>query len=500
MLLAAVTRPVTIEPWEYLMVLVYLAGIGVVYSRRKNLEIARNPEFRYYILGIYAKILGSVFFSLIYVYYYGNGDTISFFNSARPLANLMISDPARYLRALFEESNWTNYYSTFDPSSGYPIGYIYMDQRSYVLVKMISPIVLITMHNYLLSGVVVATIAFGGVWSLYRTLVRYYPRLHWELAIAVLFFPSTVFWGSGIMKDTFTFTALGWYVHCIDRIFFLKKGVRNAWIIAVVSAALMIAMKPYVFMMIFPATVLWVLYRRITGIRNVLIRLIFLPFMVALFMGFTIFTLVSLGDRFDKFSLDRALQTVVTAQDDMKRSEQYGENYFDLGDLEATWGSVMSKFPQATFAGLFRPALTDVSNVVMALAALENTWLLLFFIRILIRSRIVHFFTLLRVNPLLQVCFLFTMGYAFMIGVTTPNFGAMVRFKIPLLPLFVAGMYITSYILDRRREVLRSGKRFSFDVYADGDPQAHVVQVPPAGGRRRVPRPGPVPAVARMAP
>jgi hypothetical protein len=58
-----------------------------------------------------------------------------------------------------------------------------------------------------------------------------------------------------------------------------------------------------------------------------------------------------------------------------------------------------------------------------------------------------------------------------MIGVTTPNYGALVRFKIPLIPLFVSGMYITAYILKERKAVIASGKRFDFKDYSDGDPR-----------------------------
>ena len=456
--------------WEYPVLILYMVFVGVIYSREKNLNIKIHPEYKYYLWGLYTKILGSFFFSMIYVYYYGNGDTVSFFRSALPLADLALIDPAKYLQALFAENSIENYYHFFNSDTGYPLGYVYVDTRSYMLVRIISPLVLLSFKSFLLSAAFVSTFAFGGVWRLYRTLVRYYPRLQWQLAISVIFFPSSVFWGSGIMKDTFTFTALAWYIHGMDRIFFLKQERRSAWVIVLLATFIMITMKPYIFMMIFPASLLWILYHRVAKLRNLLIRLVFLPLAFTLFGILSYYTLISLGDRLSKFSLDKALETIVIAQEDLKRSAQYGENYFDLGDIEPTWTSVLSKFPQASFAGLFRPSILEANNVVMVLAALENTWILLFFVYILIKTRLVHFISLLRSNPLLQMCYLFSIGYAFMIGVTTPNFGAMVRFKIPLLPFFISAMFITAYILNRRAETLRKGGRFSFERFADGDP------------------------------
>jgi hypothetical protein len=464
-------RPITIEFWEYLIVVFYMVLIGAIFSRTKNINIKKHPEYKYYIWGVYAKIVGGVMFSMIYVYYYGNGDTISYFTSAQPLAKLLMNDPVTYVKAMVEENSWSNYYRFFNQETGYPHGYVYIDSRTFILSKLISPLVILGMNSFLLTGALVSTIAFGGIWSLYKTFVRYYPSLRGELAIAILFFPSTVFWGSGIMKDTFTFTAMCWYVHSMDSIFFQKRDKVKSWFTAVIATLVMISMKPYIFMMIFPGTLLWIMYHRVQRLPNAMIRALFLPFAL-ITMGFiTVTILNSLGDQLNKFSLDKALETVVVAQKDMKRSEQYGDNYFDLGEVEATWTSVISKFPSATFAGLFLPSILHSNNIVMFIAALENTWLLIFFVRILVRTRIYHFITLLRTNPLLQMCFLFTMGYAFMIGVTTPNFGAMVRFKIPLLPLFVSAMYISSFILDKRRDRIRNGKHFSFTWFTDGEPR-----------------------------
>jgi hypothetical protein len=149
---------------------------------------------------------------------------------------------------------------------------------------------------------------------------------------------------------------------------------------------------------------------------------------------------------------------------------------------------VFSKAPAATFAGLFMPSFFQVDNVVMLMAALENAWLLLFFVSILVQSRLLHFFALLRSNPLLQMFYVFAFAYAFMIGVTTPNYGALVRFKIPLIPLFVSGMYITAYILNERKVMIASGKRFDFGVYSDGDPKRFFARTSdPVGtmGRKR---------------
>ena len=461
---------VTIEHLEVSVSILLVAVAATLHSRKKNIAIKKHPEYRYYLWGLYAKVLGGVFFTLIYLYYYGNGDTVSFYLSAIPLVNVFMEDPMTYLKALFAENTMENRMAYFSPNTGYPLGYIYFDPRTYTLVRIISPLMIIGFKSFLLTTILVAMVSYTGVWRLYRMLVRYYPKLRGKLAIAVLFMPSCIFWGSGILKDTFTFAAMCWYIAALDSIFFLKKDRIPSWIAVILSVLVMVAMKPYIFMAIFPASILWLIYNRVARIRSSLVRLLAIPVGMALLVSISLFTLNSLGDKLDKFSLENALQTTVTTQRDMKRSEQYGSNYFDLGEIEPTWGSVMSKFPAATFAGLYRPSLLESNNVVMLLAALENTWLLLLSIQVLVRTRVWHLITLIRVNPLLQMCYLFAIGYAFMIGITTPNFGALVRFKIPLLPFMLSGLFITSHILDRRRDARGRKGRFSFQDFVNGDP------------------------------
>ncbi len=465
------TPIVTIEAWEYLLLVLYMVAIGAFFAWRKARLMLLHPEYRYYTWALHAKIMGGVLFTLTYIYYYGNGDTISYFNSSVILSRMAVNDPAGWVRALFIDNSMENYYKLFDNATGYPLEYVYVDDHTYALVKFTSVLALLGLNSILLTVALVSTVAYGGVWHFYRMLVRYYPSMQRELTFAVLFFPSVVFWGSGIMKDTFTFTGLCWFIHALDGIFFNKRNVRWAWLTLLFASYVLITMKPYVFMMIVPAGLLWVLYFRVKRLKNVFMRLFLLPMGAITVSVLAFFILSRLEGSLGKYSLGNALDTIMVTQADMKRSEQYGSNYFDLGDIEPTWGSVLSKFPQAVFAGLYRPSLFEVNNVVMLLTALENTFLLLLTLYIMVRSRIFFLITLLLKNSMLQMFLMFSVSYAFMIAITTPNFGAMVRFKIPLLPMFLSGLFIARFILDRRLEAMRAGRTFRFDDFENGEPR-----------------------------
>lgn len=462
---------VDIAYWEYVLGFVYLLIIFIYFAREKNIKLKGAPEYRHFIWGLFAKLFGGVAFSLIYFYYYAGGDTIMYFYSAVSLSKMAAVDPGMYLDVVTGPNSMENL-SKFNDTIGYPFAYVYFDPRTYFLIRVISPLVYITFNSYLLTTLILASISYIGIWRCYRTFVSYFPSLMNKFAVAFLYMPSVVFWGSGIMKDTLTFSATCWYIHSLDEVFFKRRNFVMGMAGLVVSSAIMIIMKPYIFMAVFPVSVLWLLYSRVAAIRSSLIRFVLLPTAVVAMFGMSMYVLTTLGDRLDKFSLQSALTTIQTTQADMIRAEQYGNNFFDIGTIDGTWTGLISKFPIATNAALFRPYIWEARSVVVLLSALENSWLMGFILLLLWRTRVRFFFRCLMGNPLVLVCFIFAVLFGFTIGVSTPNFGALVRFKIPLVPFFVAGLYIISFLNELRRRTEHAGYRFDLREYRSGEPKA----------------------------
>jgi hypothetical protein len=186
-----------------------------------------------------------------------------------------------------------------------------------------------------------------------------------------------------------------------------------------------------------------------------------------------------------KFSLQSAIETIQVNQSDMKRSEHYGNNYFDIGEFDGTWAGLLSKFPVATTAGLFRPFLWEARNVVMALSGLENMWLLWLLLSTLYRAGPGLFLRTISAVPLLLMSILFAVLLAFVVGATTPNFGALVRFKIPLIPFLVCGLFMIRHIAAIRDQQRQLGKRIELGVFANGTAGVPELSVLKTKGRSR---------------
>ena len=87
----------------------------------------------------------------------------------------------------------------------------------------------------------------------------------------------------------------------------------------------------------------------------------------------------------------------------------------------------------------------------MVFAGIENLILLALFVWALVKTRVLGFFPYIFSNPLLILGFIFTLLLAFSIGLTSANFGALVRYKVPLVPFFTAILLLA--IQSRNKEV-----------------------------------------------
>lgn len=88
----------------------------------------------------------------------------------------------------------------------------------------------------------------------------------------------------------------------------------------------------------------------------------------------------------------------------------------------------------------------------MLLSAMEALVLLLLTFYLL-ASKPASFFRSLS-NPNVLFCFVFSVTFAFAVGVSTYNFGTLSRYKIPLLPFFAVGLILVADQANRERKLL----------------------------------------------
>lgn len=425
--------------WEYPVMLALLVIAFLLARRTKAKKIKEFPEYRYYVPGMLIKIGGGFLFACIYIFYYKQGDTTSYYECSMAFTRLLLHDPGDFLTVLFGGGT-QEMKSFFTEATGEPLMYMFEENSTRFTIKILIPFVFLAGQSYFITTFFVAIFTYGGLWGLYRMFVSYYPHYSKQLAWAVLFMPSVAFWGSGILKDSFTLAATSFLIVRINALI-RKEGTFWLNLLAIMFFSyIIISIKAYVMLIIMPSAMVWLIYSRITKI-NRLVKYLILPVVILAITAGSYYGLQALGESLGKFSVENALKTASVNQHDLKQ-EYYEGNAFDIGDFEPTVAGAASKFPQATLAGLFRPYLWDTRNIMMFLSALENSILLAFTLWIILRIKWRITFQYLGKHPLVIYCLVFSILFAFMIGLTSPNYGALVRFKVPFIPLYMASLMI----------------------------------------------------------
>ncbi len=418
----------------YLIVIIFIARII------KANTISKKPYYKYFTLGLYAKIIGSISFCLIFTYYYKGGDTISYYESARAMSNLLNENPGDFLKMFFSGTSSQNL-NYFSLKTGYPWGYIFFEPHTNFLIKLFTPILFISFNSYVLSSILIAVISYTGIWKMYMLLVEFYPKYEKEIAIGFLFVPTVIFWGSGMLKDTVTLSAVCWMIVSIDKVFIRRrKFLKNSFAL-ILSSIVLINIKPYILMNALPGLFIWIFYQRIQKFRNAFLRYATIPFIILLSVAGGFYILSALGNSLGKFSLDKIMETAVVSQEDLKR-DYYKGSSFDIGKIEPTISGFISKSPEATIAGLFRPFIWEAKKVVIFLSGIENFIVLMITLIIIFRLRLFGLLKLLFNNPLLLFLITYSVLFAFSIGISTSNYGALIRFKIAFAPFYIATLFI----------------------------------------------------------
>jgi len=424
---------------DFLILPVYLAIIYYIALNFQKKRIGKNPVYSYYVKGLFAKIGGGVFLVLIYTLYYQGGDTTAYFESALVLKRLSEVNFNSYLEIMMNNLNQETF-SYFTSETAWP--QYFFDKQSFTVVRAANVVNYLGLDSYLLTTVVLAALTYNGIWRLFLLFTELYPSYVKQLIYSILYIPSVLFWGSGILKDTLTLMGACWFTFSFYMVFIKRDKIITNILTMIFSAWLILQMKPYIFIALVPGALIWFSFDKIQTITSPIVRFFIGPLIIATLLGIGGLALSSLSDSFGQYSsVEKIVDKAMITQQDLKMEYNKG-NSFDVGEFDGSAGSIGRKFPIATFAGLFFPQLWHVKNPVMLLAAIENSIILLFTILLLIKVGPFVVYNQIRKEPLLTFSIVFSVFFAFSVGLTTSNFGALVRYKIPAVPFYFSAILI----------------------------------------------------------
>ncbi|NTW32845.1 MAG: hypothetical protein HGB12_09505 [Bacteroidetes bacterium] len=440
---------------DYGVILIFLFIIFFAAMSHQNKNIDSNPAYKYFISGLFFKIFCGFGLCTVYTLYYGGGDTHAYFISSKAMVNVLLQKgPEPFFRLLLGDQSNQAY--AFDSYTG--LVFYWHDIQAWTIIRFTSIFTIFSFKSYYTATLLLDVCAFVGVWKLYLTFTEIYPDYKNKLAIGILFVPSIVFWGSGIMKDTFTLSAACWLTHNFYKIFIKKENIFSNICLMIINIYIIISLKPYIIVALLPGILIWISFNYVKSVENKILRTLFTPFLIVFGFGVGAITLTAFsGSLGDYANIQSASKKAQITQQDLLRSDAYGANNYDLGSYEATPTGMIKKAPMAILTVLFRPFLWEAKNPVMLISGLENTIILLMTIFILFKVGVIKTFKIIGSEPFLFFSLLFAVIFSFSVGVAAANFGAMVRYRIPCMIFYIP----TLIILYERMKSLKKDKETS---------------------------------------
>ena len=393
---------------------------------------------KYFLPGLSVKILGALAVGFIYQFYYSGGDTFNYYHDAGIIWKAFLDSPYKAFQLITAKGTYNP--ETFEYASQM---WFYRDLASYGTIRFAGLFSILTFHVYSANACLFAVLSFSGLWMLYLTFYHLYPRLYRELAWVVLFVPSVFFWGSGILKDSLTLAAVGWATYSVYKIFFRREWVWLFGVVLFLSCWLIYSIKIYILLCFLPAAILWVFLSKVGKIKSTALKVMVVPLVLLLTLGLSYLAVVKVGEESNRYNINNVSRTAeATARWLTYVSEIEGGSVYSLGDFDFSPAGMFRKLPLAINVTLFRPYVWEANNPVMLLSALESLGFLWFTLYVFYKRGIGSSFKAIASNPFLLFCVLFSLSFAFAIGVATYNFGSLVRYKIPLLPFYGAALVV----------------------------------------------------------
>lgn len=414
----------------------------IAYRIRDKYYPKNHPWRKIFIPALSLKIFGAVFNGILHNYYYGGGDTFAFFYHSDVINSSISESFIKWINLLlrlpeYESLDYYKYTSQM---------YWYNDTASYTVAAIGAVISIFTFNTYLPTAAIFAFISFSGAWAMFRTFARLYPNLVKQVAFVTLFIPTTILWGSGVYKDTICMFGLGWLTYGVFRLMVQKDFSIANILLSVVSFLLIANVKIYILIAFLPALGMWILFNYTQPIKNKFLKSFVKIFTISVVAVLSMVLMSVYSKALGTYSLDNLVNKAEETRQWIHYSSELDDgSSYTLGDIDPSMEGMFKKFPAAVNVTLFRPYPWEAKKVIMVFSVIESILFLYLTLRVLFIVRLKKFGKAIAKDPTIQFCLIFSIIFAFAVGVSTYNFGSLSRYKIPCLPFYGLAMILIFY-------------------------------------------------------
>ncbi len=435
---------------DYILFPVYAFLFYLLFKWRRSLY--SDPLLKkYQQQGFWIKVLSTIAFT-IFNYKISLGDSVVlYWREGYNIYHLILKDFS-YIKLLFIKGK------DFDQSllaDLWNLGY-FNDENNYMVTKLVVVFSFFTFGKYMVINLFFSMISFSGVWRLYRFFYELYPHLHKQLAIAILYLPTFVFWSSGILKDPICTGAIGWITYSLYEMFYKKKGLIKNTLIVFIAGYFLVNLKIYILISYVPFFFLFLILKNVNLVKNKALKIMLGPTIIVgcIFAGQQVMS--KFQNELGSYAAEGLTEQIQSQQKNFEdqAAAGIGDSNFKLGvEFNGSVVSLLKMAPAAVVATLYRPFIWECKKKSTLLSSFESMAMILFTLMTLFKVGFRFFFKSIMKDPTILYCILFALLFALFVGATTQNFGTLCRYKIPCMPFYVIALVL---IRDRYARLVKS--------------------------------------------
>ncbi|MEO6329325.1 MAG: hypothetical protein ABIO55_10345 [Ginsengibacter sp.] len=432
-----------IEYYDYILLLPYIV-IFFLLARNFAKKHAETPNEVYWLLiNWWIRMVAGLLYAWMIVYYYKYGDPFGYKERSDALFDSILKDwenikyiflPAESFKDYLFNLGYSNqtYYSDLG----------YYSEANFMVSRVSCVAAFFTFNRFLIISFVFTNIAYYGFVLIYATTKKIITGFNKALAIGCMFVPSCVFWSSGLAKEAICMISLGIIFNCSVVLFFQKK-IRFGIIFKLIFFSYILStVKNYIFYCFLVAFIVWIFYDRV---KRIMSKSRFNKVAVILLFTLAVPGIYWLWGNTISAGINSNIGEIISSNIDIYESAAHSfgtGSLIDVKDIDvSSIGGILKFIPQGLVNVFFRPFPWEITNVLMIFTVLENLFFVFLFTRVLIKSRFLT--RKLFINKNYQVfAIVVSITLAFVIGISTFNFGTMVRYKIPFLPFWASFLLV----------------------------------------------------------
>ncbi len=376
-------------------------------------RLIKQSKWKVYFMSALAfKLICGVLLGLLYIWLYDGGDTFGYYERASRIA----------------EFGWGDFWSLMFSS----VDSTFHARREY-LDRVLAVILFLGKTDYWMASFYFSYFSFICSAYLVRQVIEWRPDWSKAAIFSFLFYPSIVFWSSGILKESLAFGAvmvlMGGYIKLRAN----KKFLWYEFLWYFLSFLILVYLKYYILAVILPLLAYLLIFRRLEQLdflKNSLWRKT--AFILAMLVAPTIGMLYWLNYNLTIEYFWSSIQN--THHYILSRTPIW--NKVPIVDTSNEFMNYVLNFIHFTIAGVFRPIFPEVFRFPNIMSAIENLLLI-----VIIGWRFISS-TKVRYNADLIAITILIVSMAFFLAFSIPNLGALARFKVYYMPFLMVVILI----------------------------------------------------------